>query len=119
MNTVLTGTGLPTSRHQTVRPFRLQPPIAALIPGQVSEPGLPRGMAFAIRTPRGATASLGLRTVPSRLTTAKAESSSLSYGLVVHLPLLSTPSLDDAVTFGYKVLTNFDGDFHPADLVRL
>ena len=37
----------------------------------------------------------------------------------LHLPLLSTPSLDDAVTIGYKALTNFDGDLHPADSVRL
>jgi len=34
-----------------------------------------------------------------------AESSSLSYGLVVRLPLLSTPSRDDAVTVGYRYVT--------------
>ena len=31
-----------------------------------------------------------------------AESSSLSYGLVVHLLLLPTPPLGDAVAFGYR-----------------
>ncbi len=37
-----------------------------------------------------------------------------SYGLVIRLRLLSTPSLDDAVTFDYgqPVLLS-DGDFHP------
>jgi hypothetical protein len=31
-----------------------------------------------------------------------AESGSSSYGLVVHLPLLRTPSCDDALTFSYR-----------------
>src|SRR5713226_5944610 len=40
---------------------------------------------------------------------------SRSYRLAVRLQLLPTPPLGDAVTFGYKVTTHSDRDFHPAD----
>jgi len=76
-------------------------------------------MAFATPYPSRSYSVIWASPVTSRLATTEAESSSLSCGLVIHLPLLSTPSLDDAVTFGYKALTNFDGDLHPADSVRL
>jgi len=45
-------------------------------------------------------------------------SSSLSYGLVVHLQLLSTPFRKDAVTFGYNDQIIIGKDFHLSDLVR-
>ena len=46
-------------------------------------------------------------------------SSSLSCGPAVHLQLLSTPSHEDAVTFGYNVQTQLDRDLHPADSIHL
>ena len=65
------------------------------------------------------TASLGLRQLLAGSPRRQAESSSSSYGLAVLLPLLSTPSHDDAVTFGYKVQTNFDEDLHLTDSIHL
>jgi hypothetical protein len=53
----------------------------------------------------GTIASLGLRRYLAGSPRRQAESSSLSYGPVVHLQLLSTPSHEDAVTFGYRVQT--------------
>ncbi len=44
----------------------------------------------------------GLRHFPAGSPVGPAESGSLSYGLLVHLQLLSTPSREDAVTFGYR-----------------
>src|SRR5882724_2556306 len=41
-----------------------------------------------------------------------AESGSLSYGLPVHLQMLSTPPHGDAVTFDYRVATNSGTDSH-------
>ncbi len=41
-------------------------------------------------------------TFPSRLASFQAESSSLSYGLIVHLLLLPTPPHGDAVAVGYR-----------------
>ena len=49
----------------------------------------------------------------------QAESSSLSYGLVVHLPLLSTSPRGDAVTFGYDAQTGLGEDLHLADSTHL
>ena len=50
----------------------------------------------------GTTASLGLRPSLAGSPRQSAESSSSSCGPVIHLQLLSTPSHEDAVTFGYK-----------------
>jgi len=44
-----------------------------------------------------------------------AETGSLSYGLLVHLRLLSTPPSSDAVTFDYRAATNPGTDLHRAD----
>jgi hypothetical protein len=44
-----------------------------------------------------------------------AESSSSSCGPTVRLRLLSTPSRDDAVTFGYGAVADSDTDLHRAD----
>ena len=51
------------------------------------------------------TASLGLRLFTAGSPRRQAESSSSSYGLAIHLPLLPTSPHGDAVTFGYKVQT--------------
>jgi len=56
--------------------------------------------------------------VSSRLATTVGRSEFIvgtSYGLIVHLQLLSTPPRGDAVTFGYRVPEHPDRDFHPAD----
>ena len=51
---------------------------------------------------------------------AQAESSSLSYGWIVHLRLLSTPPLGNAVTFSYELESVWLGkDFHLSIHVRL
>ena len=49
------------------------------------------------------TTSLGLRLSLADSPQRQAESSSSSYGLAVHLQLLSTSSHENAVTFGYRV----------------
>jgi hypothetical protein len=43
----------------------------------------------------------------------------LRYGLIVHLRLLSTPPLGDAVTFGYRMPEHPDKDLHLADSMQL
>jgi len=85
-------TGLPDSRELPSRPFRLQPPDAPLSPLLHATPQLDSfpfsGLDFAFdRQAR--------RLHP-------AVSSSLSYGLVVHLLLLSTTHRCVAVAFGYR-----------------
>ena len=71
--------------------------------GLVSSRSLPRSLSTASLS--GTTASLGLRHFLAGSPRQPAESSSSSCGPVVHLQLLSTPSHEDAVTFGYKVQT--------------
>ncbi len=80
----------------------LLPPLGL---GLVSPRSLPRGLPTAslART----TASLGLRLFLAGSPRQPAESSSSSCGPAVHLQLLSTPSHEDAVTFGYEVQTQF------------
>src|SRR6202040_1308303 len=56
-----------------------------------------------------------LRPYPAGSPRVHAETGSCSYRLAVRLQLLPTPLLGDAVTFGYKVTTHSDRDFHPAD----
>ena len=53
----------------------------------------------------GTIASVGLRHLAAGSPRRQAESSSSSYGLAVHLRLLSTSSHENAVTIGYKVQT--------------
>jgi hypothetical protein len=43
----------------------------------------------------------------------------VSYGLIVHLQLLSTPPRGDAVTFGYSLPEQTDKDFHLAGSMQL
>ena len=71
--------------------------------GLVSSRSLPRGLSTASLA--GTTASLGLRLYLAGSPRQPAESSSSSCGPVIHLQLLSTPSHEDAVTFGYEVQT--------------
>ncbi|MCH7689098.1 MAG: hypothetical protein IH899_20890, partial [Planctomycetes bacterium] len=65
------------------------------------------------------TTSLGLRHSLAGSPRRKAESSSLSYGLVVHLQLLCTSFHENAVTFSYGIQAKPDEDFHLADSMRL
>jgi len=89
------------------RPFHLQPPtchfpIAALfrylspIGCRVDPPGRPK------RSGDLPVTRSGVHHLPAGSSTGLAEASSSSYGLVVHLQLLSTPSHDDAVTLGFR-----------------
>ena len=49
-----------------------------------------------------------------------AESSSCHYGLPIRLPLLPTPSRDDAVSVSYRTETGIpEGDLHLSDVARL
>src|SRR5438128_10455003 len=92
---------------RTFRPFRRQPPVVAprTWSGFVTR-AYRRPLRAGASHPFGTTASLGLRLSlagsPRRLAESR---SSLSYGRVVHLPLLPTPPHGDAVTFGYAVQT--------------
>src|SRR2546428_7079758 len=73
------------------RPFHLQPPgipPSSLCHATPQRHGCPRGSDFA--------PGMQARQV------CPAESSSSSYGLVVHLLLLSTPPLGDAVAFSFR-----------------
>src|SRR6266700_3767021 len=56
-----------------------------------------------------------LRHYPAGSPRVHAETGSCSYRLAVRLQLLPTTPLGGAVTFGYKVTTYSDRDFHPAD----
>jgi len=87
------------SRH-TVPTFRLQPRDA------------PRHRF--IRQHSAYRACFGLRHETESSSLHPAESSSSSYGPLVHLRLLSTPPLGDAVTFSYGVLACPDSDLHRA-----
>ena len=84
-------------------------PLAAMVPG-----GSARRHSHRCRLLRlPCSSSTFLRSLRSRPITAlprcrarhitPAVSSSLSYGLVIHLLLLSTPPRDDAVAVGYKL----------------
>jgi hypothetical protein len=76
------------------------------VPVWFCRPGLPRAGAPRALHPRcWVAASLGLRHSLAGSPRPQAESGSSSCGLVVHLPLLSTPPRGDAVTFGYEVQT--------------
>ena len=75
--------------------------------GLLSLPGLPRDLdrsRSGTPVPVGRSV-FGTSPFPSRLVTATGRIEFVSYGPVVHLRLLSTPSCDDAVTFGYKIQT--------------
>jgi hypothetical protein len=85
--------GLTVPCVQPSQPFRLQPPkhlqcrFNTLPLTALHSPTLPRGR---------------LRHCLAGSSMQQAESSFLTYGLVVHLLLLSTPPHDDAVIFGYR-----------------
>jgi hypothetical protein len=72
---------------------------------------LPRGLPTASLS--GTIASFRLRLFLAGSPRQSAESSSLSCGPTVHLQLLSTPSHEDAVTFGYKVQTQLRQGLSP------
>ena len=77
----------------------LPPPGLSLVSSQ----SLPRSLSTTSLA--GTLASFGLRHLLAGSPRQPAESSSSSCGPVIHLQLLSTPSHEDAVTFGYKVQT--------------
>jgi hypothetical protein len=79
--------------------------------GLVLSQSLPRGLPTASLS--GTTASFGLRHWLAGSPRQPAESSSSSYGPVIHLQLLSTPSCEDAVTFGYEVQTQLRQGLSP------
>src|SRR3989441_13320738 len=92
MNTPLARqAGLPDSRARPFQPFHLQSPgipPSSLCHATPQRHGCPRGSDFA----------LGMQARQ----TCPAESSSSSYGLVVHLLLLPTPPPGDAVAFSFR-----------------
>ncbi len=83
----------PRFMYTTFRPFRLQPPNA---------PPPPLSHATPQRDGSPASTGPGFATRLQARRIRPAESSSSSYGLVVHLQLLPTPPRGDAVTFGYR-----------------
>jgi hypothetical protein len=102
----LARTGILPSRHRTFRPFHLQPPVA--VPGTdlVFSPRLTAATALEVCRTHWAgfrSASFGLRHWLAGSPRQPAESSSSSYGLVIHLQLLPTSSHEDAVTYRYRV----------------
>ena len=107
--------------YRIFRPFRLQPPFVV--------PKLNRLLLRAYRhdQPSGCrthlagfrTTSLGLHLSPAGSPRRLAESSSLSYGLAIHLPMLSTSRCRNAVSFSYRTRFRPDGDSHPAGSIPL
>ncbi len=91
----------------------LLPPLGL---GLVLPESLPRDLPTASLS--RTTASVGLRHYLAGSPRQPAESSSSSCGPVVHLQLLSTPSHEDAVTFGYKIQTIFRQGLSPVDLIH-
>ena len=100
----------PCFPYQTFQPFCLQPLVVA--PGTWSgfDPEL-TARNLSVASLSGTLASLGLRRYLAGSPRQPAESSSSSCGPAVHLQLLSTPSREDAVTFGYKVQTKLWEEF--------
>ena len=90
------------------RPFRLQPPDVS--PSQLCHAPQLAGSP--------ASAGPGFTFLQQARRSRPAESSSSSYGLVVHLLLLPTPPRGDAVTFGYRPERVPQGDSHPFDHAR-
>src|SRR6516164_1106880 len=76
------------------RPFRLQSPSVVPVIAFVRSPSAERASCDF--------AGLGFAPGWQARRARPAESSSLSYGLVVHLPLLPTSSRNEAVTFSYR-----------------
>ena len=79
----------------TFQSFRLQPPCCC--PRKLvwfSLRGLPRGTVFKPSTSRKGFVAYWASRVPRRLATATGRIEFVSYGLTVHLPLLSTPPHD-------------------------
>src|SRR4029079_1188008 len=77
-------------------------------------PGRSLGRALVASTRRS-----GLRHLSAGSPASQAESSSLSYGLVVHFQLLSTPFRKDAVTFRYRPERRPEEDLHLSDQTQL
>jgi hypothetical protein len=90
--------------YRVFQPFRLQPPIIAPVAWLVSATGRTVEANHRIRlthSGRVSPTSIGLRLGLAGSPRRQAESSSSSYGLIVHLPMLSTSPRRDAVPVGY------------------
>jgi hypothetical protein len=110
MNSVLLPSRSLSLRRLTFRPFRPQPPCCHLpitaFARYLSRMGrrvYPPGRSG--RIGRNAVTRSEVRHWLAGSPTGLAESGSLSYGLVIHLQLLPTPPRGDAVTFGYRFVT--------------
>jgi len=97
----------PWSAHSTFRPFCLQPPA----PTASCQGTLPLGRSHQERFSTGQlpTRTRGFPTALQARHWTPAESSFCSYGRVVHLRQLTTPSHDDAVAFSYWFTLNQRG----------
>ena len=90
--------------YRVFQPFRLQPPLVAPVAWLVSATGRTVEANHRIRlthSGRVSPTSIGLRLGLAGSPRRQAESSSSSYGLIVHLPMLSTSPRRDAVPVGY------------------
>jgi len=110
MNSVLLPSRSLSLQRLTFRPFRPQPPCRHLpitaFARYLSRMGrrvYPPGRSG--RIGRNAVTRSEVRHWLAGSPTGLAESGSLSYGLVIHLQLLPTPPRGDAVTFGYRFVT--------------
>ncbi len=110
MNSVLLPSRSLSLRRLTFRPFRPQPPCCHLpitaFARYLSRMGrrvYPPGRSG--RIGGNAVTRSEVRHWLAGSPTGLAESGSLSYGLVIHLRLLPTPPRGDAVTFGYRFVT--------------
>jgi len=90
--------------YRVFQPFRLQPPLVAPVAWLVSATGRTVEADHRIRlthSGRASPTSIGLRLGLAGSPRRQAESSSSSYGLIVHLPMLSTSPRRDAVPVDY------------------
>ena len=121
MNTFLLPLRSLSLRCLTFRPFRPQSP-SCLFPitafaryfSRLGRRVYPPGRS--LRSRELAVTRSGVHRYSAGSPTGLAESGSLSYGLDIHLQLLSTSPRGDAVTIGYRFRNvKPRGDFHPTD----
>ena len=97
----------PTTSHAPDAAFLLTVTLVPLVPNRISM----HSGAHAVFSARQAVLGFAFRQQARR--TCQAESSSLSYGPVLHLPLLPTPLRSGAVRVGYGMVTPFGSGLAP------
>jgi hypothetical protein len=118
MNTGGPCSGLPDSRTRPSEHSVSNHPVPSRVRRLYFPTGFPHPALLGPSRRISSLSEFGLRLSCGGSPRHQAESSSSSYGLLIHLQLLPTPPRGDAVTFGYGAETNPGVDFHHTDRVR-